>query len=123
MTRMYYVLVVTLLALLHPESVSYTHLDVYKRQGPQCVPHLHHLHAVFMPQAGHSDGVSGYDHHFGGSQGFHIPHQMAEIAKLAGKAVLHHMQLLEQAIEEKAPGTRQVFRLQMMEDGFAGKLR
>ena len=33
------------------------------------------------------------------------------------------MQLLEQAIEEKAPGTRQVFRLQMMEDGFAGKLR
>mgnify|MGYP006875990591 FL=1 len=30
------------------------------------------------------------------------------------------MQLLEQAIEEKAPGTRQVFRLQMMEDGFAG---
>ena len=33
------------------------------------------------------------------------------------------MQLLEQAIEEKAPGTRQVFRLQLMEDGFAGKLR
>ena len=33
------------------------------------------------------------------------------------------MQLLEQAIEAKAPGTRQVFRLQMMEDGFAGKLR
>ena len=33
------------------------------------------------------------------------------------------MQLLEQAIEEKSPGTRQVFRLQMMEDGFAGKLR